>query len=136
MYQWTGLLNRWVNGIGYIRMRGWFGLIVWRIDCFECFLCFFYSFNLLENFFFFLENLEWRKKKKINETRFWYNRLTKRLKIDTLLWLSFEKVCICLKVLYLMLKKKIVRSNFKRLFYFKEWSNIFWIVNLSVCDMR
>lgn len=86
--------------------------------------------------FFFFWRISNDEKKEINETRFWYNRLTKRLKIDTLLWLSFEKVCICLKVLYLMLKKKIVRSNFKRLFYFKGWSNIFWIVNLSVCDMR
>lgn len=135
MYQWTGLLNRWVNGIGHIRMRGWFDLIVWRIDCFECFLCFLLFVQSFGEFFFFGES-RMTKKKEINETRFWYNRLTKRLKIDTLLWLSFEKVCICLKVLYLMLKKKIVRSNFKRLFYFKGWSNIFWIVNLSVCDMR
>lgn len=105
----------------------------WLLRVLSLLLLFVQSFG---EFFFFLKNLEWRKKKEINETRFWYNRLTKRLKIDTLLWLSFEKVCICLKVLYLMLKKKIVRSNFKRLFYFKGWSNIFWIVNLSVCDMR
>lgn len=56
--------------------------------------------------FFFFWRISNDEKKEINETRFWYNRLTKRLKIDTLLWLSFEKVCICLKVLYLMLKKK------------------------------
>lgn len=105
----------------------------WLLRVVSLLLLFVQSFG---EFFFFLENLEWWKKKEINETRFWYNRLTKRLKIDTLLWLSFEKVCICLKVLYLMLKKKIVRSNFKRLFYFKGWSNIFWIVNLNVCDMR
>lgn len=76
----------------------------WLLRVLSLLLLFVQSFG---EFFFFFEESRMTKKKEINETRFWYNRLTKRLKIDTLLWLSFEKVCICLKVLYLMLKKKL-----------------------------
>lgn len=50
----------------------------------------------------------------MNEIRFTIN---KRLKIDTLLCVSFEKVYLSECIVFE--KKKIVRSNFKRLFYFK-----------------
>lgn len=70
-------------------------------------------FNLLENnFFSYL--LRKKKKKEMNEIRFTIN---KRLKIDTLLCVSFEKVYLSECIVFE--KKKIVRSNFKRLFYFK-----------------
>lgn len=116
MYQWAGLIKTGeagVNGIGRmtcVRLLVWF---FWgRIDCFECIssgiilLNFFwegrggrgyvwFSFNLLEKNFF---RNSWQKKKK---------------------WINKNLVSLFWKRVYLF-GKKIVRSNFKRLFYFKR----------------
>lgn len=104
----------------------------WLLRVLSLLLLFVQSFG---EFFFFGES-RMTKKKRNKWNTVLIQSINKEIKNRYFVVTLFRKSVYLFESVVFDVEKKIVRSNFKRLFYFKGWSNIFWIVNLSVCDMR